>query len=516
MREIGEHNLSKVAFVLTAFSVALCTFMETLDLSITNVAIPYIAGDLGVSNNTGTWVITFFMVGNAIVLPIAGWLAERFGAIRLIILSCFLFGILSAFCGLAVNFPMLVLSRFFQGVVAGPLIPMSQTILVRIFPKGKSNVAMAVWAVVLLVGPILGPVVGGVLTESYTWRWIFYINLPVAIFATLTIFICMRPYMEPFGQNKFDWWGLALLTVGVTCLQIFLDKGRQLDWFESGTIRTLFSTSMVSLILFAVYEWNHNNPIVDVHLFKISSFTIGTMVLAISFLVFYSTVVITPLWLETFMGYTSLKAGFCLGTIGIAPLLSAPLVAKIMGTGRFKLMVGGSLFVLSICSFYLASFNSNVSFERLAWSRFLFGVGAAFYLAPASTLPLVKIPLEKKANAAGIMQFFRIFFGGAGTAIFTSLWNNRATFYHERLGSHLTEFNQNLMQLKNKVIQGLGLNLNQYYSKLNDLVDSQAYMLSTNDMMLLVGVCLIFCGLLVGFIRVSPSECQASSKSLGH
>lgn len=508
-----KETLSGIAFALTALSVALCTFMEVLDLSITNVAIPYIAGDLGVSNNTGTWVITFFMVGNAIVLPIAGWLSAKIGAIRLIILSSLLFGVLSAVCGLSVNFPMLVIARFFQGVVAGPLIPMSQNILIRIFPEGKENVAMAVWAVVLLVGPIAGPVVGGWLTASYGWRWIFFINLPVAAFAFLVIYVYMKNKMEPFGKNKFDWWGLIFLSIGVTCLQIFLDQGRQLDWFHSGVIRALFGISIISLVLLAVYEWNHKNPLVDVRLFKISSFTIGTLVLALSFLVFYSTVVITPLWLEDFMGYTALKAGLCLGTIGVAPLLCAPLVARAMGGGRLKLMVGTSLFMLAICSFYLASFNTTVSFTRLAWSRFLFGVAAAFYIAPASMLPLVKIPKDKKDNAAGIMQFFRIFLGGAGTAIFTSMWNDRATFHRTRIGDVLTDFNQTLINLKKLVMNQLGMNLSQYYAYLNDLLNSQAYMLSTNDMMLIVGVILLFTTVMLSFVGVTPEECKASGKA---
>ncbi len=503
-----KYEIKGVGFVLVALGIALCTFMQALDLSIANVALPYIAGDLGVSVSSGTWVITFFMVGNAIVLPISGWLAEKVGSIRLIIASAILFGIVSFLCGIAVSFPMLIVSRFFQGVVAGPLIPTSQVLLTKVFPKGKENMAMALWAMVLLVGPISGPIVGGWITETYSWRWIFLINIPVALFSSIVLIGHMKKYITSIIKMQFDWWGLIFLVVGITSLQIFLDQGRQLDWFHSHTIKTLFYTAVISLTLLVVHEWNCEKPLIDIRLLKIKSFTLGTLVLGLSFMTLFAPIVITPLWLEEVMGYTSLKAGICLSTMGILPFIFAPLVGKAMGSGRLKLLVGSSLILMALATYYYTKFNTNVTMFQVALSRFFFGLGMVCYIAPATALPLTQIPKDKIANASGIMQFFRIFMSGAGTSIYTALWNNRATFHHQALGSNFTRFNESLVQFKEQMMGGFGLNLAQYHSALNNMLDNQAYMLATNDVMLLSSISLLIMLIPLYFVRVTPKECQ--------
>lgn len=510
-----KYEITGVGFVLVALGIALCTFMQALDLSIANVALPYIAGDLGVSVSTGTWVITFFMVGNAIVLPISGWLAEKVGSIRLIIASAILFGIASFLCGVSVSFPMLVVSRFFQGAVAGPLIPTSQVLLTRVFPKGKENMALALWAMVLLVGPISGPIVGGWITETYSWRWIFLINVPVALFSFIVLIGHMKNYITAITQMEFDWWGLIFLVIGITSLQIFLDQGRELDWFYSQTIKALFYTAVISLTLLVVYEWNCENPLIEIRLLKIRSFSLGTLVLGLSYMALFAPIVITPLWLEEVMGYTSLKAGICLSTMGILPFILAPLVGKAMGSGRLKLLVGSSLVIMAIVTYSYTKFNTNVTMFQVALSRFIFGLGIVCYIAPATALPLTQIPKDKISNASGIMQFFRIFMSGAGTAIYTAIWNNRATFHHQALGGNFTHFNENLIQYKKQMVQGFGRTLSQYYTSLNNMLDNQAYMLATNDVMLLSAISLLIMLIPLYFIRVSPKECQ-QAKGASH
>lgn len=490
--------------------------MEVLDFSIANVSVPYIAGGLGVSDNEGTWVITLYMVGNAIVLPISGWLSEKIGPIRLILISAVLFGITSFLCGIAYSFPMLCVSRFIQGAFAGPLIPISQLLLVEIFPEGKKQMAIALWAMVALVGPIAGPIVGGWITESYNWRWIFYINVPVSIFAFMVIASYMKKYMVKVIDKKLDILGLVLLCVGITCLQILLDKGRQLDWLQSPTIRLLAIISFVCLSILFLYEWQHPDPLIDVKLLKISSFALGTFICGISFMVFFAPIVITPLWLEGYMGYTPLKVGISIGTMGVIPFILAPLVGKLMGTGYLKHLVGLSFFLMAVAFYYFTTFNTSVSFYKLAMSRFYLGFGLAFYIAPIISLSLVKVPVEKLARASAILQFFRIFMSGVGTSIFTALWNNRATLHHSDLAEALNNANPNLTGLKEWVSAQFVAGKEYYVEYLNSMVDKQAYMLATNDVMLASAVVLIVLLFMLFLIRVTPEEVRQVGIRAGH
>lgn len=511
-----QYNIKGIPFLLVTFSLALCTFMEVLDFSIANVSVPYIAGGLGVSDNEGTWVITLYMVGNAIVLPISGWLSEKIGPIRLILISTVLFGITSFLCGAAYTFPMICVSRFIQGAFAGPLIPISQLLLVEIFPQGKKQMAIALWAMVALVGPIAGPIVGGWITESYTWRWIFYINIPVSIFAFMVIGSYMKQYMTKVTDKKLDLVGLVLLCVGITCLQILLDKGRQLDWLQSPTIRLLAAISFICLSLLFVYEWLHPDPLIDVKLLKVSSFALGTFICGISFMVFFAPIVITPLWLEGFMGYTPLKVGISIGTMGIIPFILAPLVGKLMGTGYLKHLVGLSFILMALAFYYFTTFDTSISFSKLAMSRFYLGIGLAFYIAPIISLSLVKVPVEKLARASAILQFFRIFMSGVGTSIFTALWNDRATQHHSNIAETLTKANSNLTGLGEWVGSQFQAGKEFYAEYLNRLVNQQAYMLATNDVMLASAIVLIVLFFLLAFVRVSPEDVRKVGIRSGH
>lgn len=512
----SEYRIKGLPFVLVAFALSLCTFMEVLDFTVANVSVPYISGDLGVSNNEGTWVLTLYMVGNAIVMPISGWLSEKIGAVRLILISSALFGVTSFICGISATFPMLCVSRFAQGAVAGPLIPLSQTLLVEIFPKDKKQMAFALWAMVALVGPIAGPIVGGWITQDFNWRWIFFINIPVSIFTVMIFIIYMRQYIGKVTQKRLDYVGLILLVVGITCLQILLDKGRQLDWFKSPTIRLLGGISLVCLSILVVYEWNHKDPLIEMKLLKIRSYTIGTLIYGLSFMVFFSPIVITPLWLENYMGYSPLKAGITLATMGILPFLLAPLVGKLMGTGRLKLLVALSFFLMSLSHFYFTTFDTSINFTKLALSRFYLGIGLTFFIAPITSLCLVHVPLDKIPRASGILQFFRIFMSGVGTSLYTTIWDDRATVHHSNLTSTLTKFNPNLTGIKEVVLRNIHAAKEGYLAYLNRLVDEQAYMLATNDVMLISGVVLMLLLILLYFVNVSVKEVKEVGLRSGH
>lgn len=506
-----KYDLKGIPFILVTLALALCTFMEVLDFSIANVSIPHIAGDLGVSNNEGTWVITLYMVGNAIVLPISGWLSEKIGSIRLILLASLLFGVTSWLCGVAFTFPMLCICRFLQGAVAGPLIPLSQVLLVDIFPAGKKHMALALWAMVALIGPISGPLVGGWITEDYSWRWIFYINIPVSIFSTVVIGIYMRKYIGKVVQKILDVWGLIFLIISMTCLQILLDQGRQMDWFSSKTIQILGAVTLVSLSLLIVYEWNCKDPLIDLRLLKIRSFGLGTFILGISFMVFFSPLVITPLWLESIMGYTPLQAGAVLATMGIVPFMCAPLIGKLMGSGQLKLMVFISFIFMACAFFYFTTFDTQISFSKLAWSRFYLGFGLAPYIAPIIALSLSQVPENKLARASSLLQFFRIFMSGVGTSLYTTLWNDRAAFHHSRLVEVLTPFSRGINQIKNLMSH----HFKPAIAFANQLVDEQAYMLATNDIMLLSAIFLILLCFILKFINVSAEEIRKKGIHVG-
>ncbi|MCH9633154.1 MAG: Fatty acid resistance protein FarB [Chlamydiae bacterium] len=512
----NKYNITGIPFILSTLALAFCTFMEVLDFSIANVSVPYIAGGLGVSDSEGTWVITLYMVGNAIVLPISGWLSEKIGAVRLILISSALFGVTSWFCGVAFSFPMLCISRFIQGAVSGPLIPVSQVLLVEIFPQGKKQMAVAIWAMVALIGPIAGPVVGGWITQDFNWRWIFYINIPVSIFSVGVIWAYMKKYIGKVSGQKLDIIGLMLLVIGITSLQILLDKGRQLDWLQSPTIRLLAIISFVCLSILVVYEWVHPDPLINFRILKIRSFTIGTFVLGISFMVFFAPIVITPLWLETYMGYDAFKVGLALATMGILPFLFAPLVGKMMAMGWQKVMIIVSFILMALAFFYFSTFNTSVTFSEIAWSRFLLGIGLTAYIAPMITISLSQVPAEQVARASSILQFFRIFMSGVGVSLYTTLWTDRATFHRSNIVSALTETDSSLSTIKQIALEKFNSVKEPYLEILSRVVDSQAYMLATNDVMIASGLTMLALILLLLWINVSPSEIKKNGLKVGH
>ncbi len=469
--------LEKLTLLLATFGLSACVFMQVLDYSIANVAIPYIAGDLGVSNNDGTWVITLFAVGNAIALPLTGFLTKRFGPIRVMVTSTILFTIMSLICGMSWSFPMLIAARFLQGFVAGPLIPLSQSLLLMSYPKEKKNLALALWTMVALVGPISGPILGGYLTESYSWPWIFYVNLPVGLFSSLIVWKIFKTSEIKGTKTKVDWQGLCFLAVGVTLLQIILDRGEELDWFRSKTIIAMAIISVIAIICLIIWEKTEKNPIIEFSLFKNRNFLFGTILVSLSYMLLFGIIVITPLWLQTQMGYTALASGLAVSTMGLLPLVAAPLVAKLMDRMSLRYLLAFSFLAFGLTSLYFSTFTPQVSFQKIATSRFYFGIGICTWLAPLTGLAFAQFPHDKLASGQGIFHFFRILCGGIGTSIFTTVWNRREAFHQTRLGSALTAFSEN----SEEAIAKLAPFGEKSKEMINQEVVHQAYMLSTND-----------------------------------
>lgn len=340
--------------ILLKIAIGLGTFIQVLDTSIANVAIPYIAGNLSVSADQGTWVITSFAASNAITLPLTGWLSDYFGRVKLFVWSILLFVVTSFLCALSNGLIMLVLFRTAQGAVAGSLIPLSQALIVSCNPSDKQGAALGFWGTVVVVAPVLGPIVGGYLTDVYSWPWIFYINVPIGLFSALVVWRYLKNCDTPIIRKPIDWVGMFLLATGVGCLQIMLDQGKDYDWFESNTIIVLTIISIVSLVYFII--WNHfqEHPIVDFSFFRNRNFALGTVAITFGFLVYFASTVTTPLWLQTEQGYTPYWAGIAVAPIGLAPFVFGS------WSGLLKKKNGGLLSDVRKCSFFpFTDFSSN-------------------------------------------------------------------------------------------------------------------------------------------------------------
>ena len=478
--------LEKLTLLLATFGLSACVFMQVLDYSIANVSIPYIAGDLGVSNNDGTWVITLFAVGNAIALPLTGWLTKRFGSIRVMVTSTLLFTFMSFMCGISFSFPMLIISRFIQGFVAGPLIPLSQSLLVLCYPKEKKNLALALWTMVALVGPISGPILGGWLTQDYSWPWIFYINLPIGLWSSFIVLRVFKNIEIERTKTKVDWQGIMFLAIGVTFIQIILDRGEEMDWFRSKWIIAMAIISVISIICLILWEKTEEHPIIEFSLFKDRNFLFGTILVSISYMLLFGIIVITPLWLQTQMGYTALWSGLAVSTMGILPVFAAPLVAKLMDRMSLRVLLAISFLSFGLSALYFSTFNTSVSFQKIAISRLFFGIGICMWLAPLTGLSFARFPANKLASGQGIFHFFRILCGGMGTSLFVTIWNRRAALHQTRLAAAVNNFSENTTQALQS-LSGVGIHGEKSTVILNDLNVHQAYMLSTNEIFWLCG-----------------------------
>lgn len=480
--------------VLLTLALSLGIFMNVLDVSIANVAIPTIAGDLAVSPDQGTWVITSFAVSQAIMLPITGWLARRFGEVRLFVISTFLFSVTSVLCGLSVNLPMLVFFRVLQGAVSGPMIPLSQSILLLNYPEEKKGLATGLWAMVAVVAPIFGPILGGWITDNYTWPWIFYINLPLGILSALGTAYLLQGQETEIAHTPIDKIGLFLLIICIGSLQILLDNGNDLDWFHSNVIQLLGIVTFVSGCFLVVWELTERHPVVDLTLFAKRNFLIGTTALTLGFMVYFSNVVIFPLWLQTQMGYTPTWAGLAAAPIGILSFLFTPIVGNYMHKFDLRVIISFGFIIFAVTSFWTSEFNVFVSYKQLIEPRLLQGLGIACFFTPLISIVISGIPATRVASALGLANFCRILGGSFGTSLSVTLWDRREAFHHSRLTEQIDVYNP----LSNSFLaslQKLGFTHLQSVQQLVYVITNQAYMLATNDVFWLSGC--IFLALLV-------------------
>lgn len=470
-----------------ALSVMLPTFIEVMDTSVVNVSLPHIRGSMNAGVDEVTWVLTSYLVSNAIIIPITGWLASVFGRKRYLIFSLVLFTASSIICGAAPSLEVLILARILQGLGGGGLQPLSQAILLETFPRREHGMAMALFGMGVVLAPIIGPVVGGWITDNWSWRWVFYINLPAGILAVLmtVVFVHDPDYIRRAGF-RIDKWGLALLTIGLGSLQIVLDKGEREDWFQSDFITILAILAVIALTAFVIVELRTEHPVVDLRILRNQSFSAGTIIMFLGFFCLFGSIVLLPLYLQQLMGYTAFWAGLVLGPGGFASFLIMPVAGILLKKGakpRYLLLVG--LAVTAYAQWLMAQFNLQADFSSVAIPRAVQGLGLGLFFVPLSAATYANITKKQTGNASGIFNLVRNLGGSFGVAFSTTLLSQRAQVHQTFISEHINPYNpalrdtlgqmSNLLEMHNLDSSAGGLAI--IYGE----VQRQASMLSFND-----------------------------------
>jgi DHA2 family multidrug resistance protein len=492
--------------VIGTIAVSLAVFMNVLDTSIANVSIPTISGDLGVSSDQGTWVITSFAVANAISVPLTGWLTDRIGQVRLFLASIVLFVIASWMCGLAPTLPFLLVSRVIQGAVAGPMIPLSQTLLLASYPRPKAPLALAMWAMTTLIAPVAGPILGGWISDNISWPWIFYVNIPVGIVAALATWSIFRSRDSVVKKAPIDTVGLVLLVIWVGSLQVMLDKGKDLDWFSSTTIVVLALTALIAFAFFVVWELTAVHPVVDLSLFSRRNFTGGTISLSIGYGLYFGNLVLLPLWLQTDLGYTATDAGLVLAPVGLFAILLSPVTGKFLPRTDPRKIATASFCVFALCFWMRSRYTTGVDTWSLTLPTLIQGIAMAGFFIPLVSITLSGLPGNRIPAASGLSNFVRIMFGGIGTSIFTTAWDHRTSLHHAQLTERASAldptFSQSITQMGS-----LGLDASQRYAMFDRLVTQQAAQLGVNDLFYVSSIIFL---VLIALIWITRPE-RASS-----
>jgi DHA2 family multidrug resistance protein len=477
--------------VLATLAVALATFMNVLDSSIANVAIPTIAGNLGVSVDEGTWVITLFAAANAISIPLTGWLTQRVGQIKLFVWAILLFVVSSWLCGIAPNLPVLLAARILQGAVAGPLIPLSQAILLGSYPKEKSSTALSLWAMTATVGPIAGPALGGWITDSYSWSWIFYINIPVGLFAAGVTWAIYRERETPVKRVPIDKVGLLSLIAWVASLQIMLDKGKDLDWFNSPVIVALGVFALISFVFFLIWELTEKNPVIDIKLFMGRNFLGGTVAISVAYAVFFSNLVLLPQWMQEYLNYRSVDAGLVTAPLGIFAVILAPVMGKLMPRSDARVLATLAFLGFSAVFFMRSHYTTGVDTFTLVVPTLLQGIPTALFFVPLTAIILSGLPPAKIPAAAGLSNFVRVFAGAVGTSLASTGWNDRTILHHSQLVEQASVHNPTFVDAIGSVQSTLGGSPAQALAFFERSLTTQAAMLGLNDIFWLSAVIFI-------------------------
>lgn len=489
------------ALAMLTLVLSLATFMLVLDSTIANVAIPTIAGDLGASSSQGTWVITSFGVANAISIPITGWLAKRFGEVRLFLVSTLLFVLASWLCGISHSLEMLIVFRVLQGAVAGPIIPLSQSLLLNNYPPEKRGMALAFWSMTIVVAPICGPILGGWISDNIHWGWIFFINVPIGLAVVLISWKLLEGRESRISHQPVNTVGLILLALGVGALQLMLDQGRELDWFNSTEIVVLTIIAAVGLIALIIWELTDDNPVVDVSLFKSRNFTVGCVSTSLAFLVYSGTVVLIPLLLQQVYNYTATWAGLAAAPVGLLPILLAPIIGKFGNKIDMRILITVSFMVYALTFYWRAvTFEPEMTFMDVALPQFVQGLAVACFFMPLTTITLSGLPPEKMASASSLFNFLRTLAGSIGTSLTTFIWYNREAVHHTQLTEVINPYNP-ISQQFFQTMGSFGLSEEQTASYLARQITAQGFIIGANEIFLVSAITFISLVVLIWFAK---------------
>ena len=489
------------ALAMLTLVLSLATFMLVLDSTIANVAIPTIAGDLGASSSQGTWVITSFGVANAISIPITGWLAKRFGEVRLFLISTLLFVLASWLCGISHSLEMLIIFRVLQGAVAGPIIPLSQSLLLNNYPPEKRGMALAFWSMTIVVAPICGPILGGWISDNIHWGWIFFINVPIGLAVVLISWKILEGRESRISHQPVNTIGLILLALGVGALQLMLDQGRELDWFNSTEIVALTIIAAVGLIALIIWELTDDNPVVDVSLFKSRNFTVGCVSTSLAFLVYSGTVVLIPLLLQQVYNYTATWAGLAAAPVGLLPILLAPIIGKFGNKIDMRILITVSFMVYALTFYWRAvTFEPEMTFMDVALPQFVQGLAVACFFMPLTTITLSGLPPEKMASASSLFNFLRTLAGSIGTSLTTFMWYNREAVHHTQLTEVINPYNP-ISQQFFQTMGSFGLSEEQTASYIARQITAQGFIIGANEIFLVSAITFISLVVLIWFAK---------------
>lgn len=501
--------LSGSTLLLAGLVLALTNFMVVLDTTIANVSVQHIAGGLGISSSEGTWVITSYAVAEAICVPLTGWLAKRFGTVRVFAGGMMGFGLFSFLCGIAPTLGALVAFRIGQGLCGGPLMPLSQTLLMRIFPKDRHAAAMGVWAMTTLTAPIFGPILGGTISDSWGWHWIFFINIPIAIACSLSALVLLRRAETPSEREKIDGVGLGLLVIWIGALQLMLDLGREHDWFGSTMIVWLAVIAAVGLAIFLIWELTQEQPIVDLRVFRHRGFSVSVTALIFAYGTFFASLVVIPQWLQGAMGYTATWAGYATAFNGVAAVMMAPVVAKLSQKVDPRRLISFGVLWLGVTSLTRVFWwTSGSDFWTLALPQLIQGAGMPFFFIPLNMVALAAVDEDETASAAGVMNFLRTMSGAIAVAISTTLWYDSASAKRAELSGVLNGAGDAMNHLTAQ-----GFSAEQARGMISQLVDAEAVALATGHLFVLAAGLFAVASLI---IWLAPRPTRAVDTSLSH
>lgn len=493
---VAEPNMARpltgATLIVAALLIGLGNFLVVLDTTIANVSIPHIAGSLGVSVTEATWVITSYAVADAITVPLAGFLARRFGEQRVFIAAFVAFGVFSLLCGLSRSLDMLIAGRVLLGLAGGMIIPLSMTLLLRVFPPEKATLATIIWAMTTTVAPIAGPILGGIISDNTGWQWIFFLNVPVAVIGAAGLLYLLRGRREETARAPIDVVGLLLLIIWVASLQIVLDEGRNHDWFAATEIRILAVVAAIGFIAFLMWELTDKHPIVNLRVFRHRGFVVASITYAMSFAAYFATVVLIPLWLQQNMGYTATWAGYATGIMGIFAVLASPAIGAAAAKVDVRLLISTGIAGMAFISLWRTGFTPDMTFLQMAWPMLLTGPFLMMFFIPVTGLCVASVDPHEQADAAGISNFLRTLTAAFAASLVQTGWTNAARVNQSELVGAMQQGPATI-----EAMVASGQSRETATTLLANIVESQSVMLATLDMFALVALCLAFTGALI-------------------